>query len=76
MRINEEIDALEAMAIRPIAFLVSTRLVAGMIAITPLYSIAVIFAFIASRVTTVLSWGNQGALHPLISPFLNPVDLL
>src|SRR5689334_20924774 len=42
MRINEEIDALEAMAIRPVEYLVSTRIVAGMIAITPLYAIAVI----------------------------------
>src|SRR5512146_2874885 len=39
MRINEEIDALESMGIPPIEYLVSTRLLAGMIAITPLYSI-------------------------------------
>ena len=38
MRINEEIDALEAMAIRPVSYLVSTRILAGMMAITPLYS--------------------------------------
>src|SRR5947199_5321374 len=37
MRISEEIDALEAMAIRPISYLVSTRIIAGMLAITPLY---------------------------------------
>ena len=29
MRISEEIDALEAMAIRPIPYLISTRLVAA-----------------------------------------------
>jgi len=46
MRINEEIDALEAMAIRPVEYLVSTRIIAGMIAITPLYAIAVIPATI------------------------------
>ena len=33
MRINEEIDALEAMGIRPVEYLVSTRLVASMTAI-------------------------------------------
>jgi phospholipid/cholesterol/gamma-HCH transport system permease protein len=48
MRINEEIDALESMAIRPIEYLVSTRIIAGMIAITPLYSIAVILSFVAA----------------------------
>ena len=34
MRINEEIDALESMGIRPVEYLVSTRIVAGMVAIT------------------------------------------
>jgi len=55
MRISEEIDALEAMAIRPISYLVSTRIVAGMLAITPLYSIAVILSFLASQITTTTS---------------------
>ena len=49
MRINEEIDALESMAIRPVAYLVSTRIAAGMIAVTPLYTIAVILSFLASQ---------------------------
>lgn len=77
MRINEEIDALEAMAIRPISFLVSTRIVAGMMAITPLYSIAVILSFIASRVTTVFLLGQSGGLYlHYFSTFLIPSDLL
>ncbi len=77
MRINEEIDALEAMAIRPISFLVSTRIVAGMIAITPLYSIAVILSFIASRVTTVFLLGQSSGLYNhYFQTFLGPVDLL
>ncbi|WP_099023755.1 MlaE family ABC transporter permease [Mycolicibacterium palauense] len=77
MRINEEIDALEAMAIRPIAFLVSTRIVAGMIAITPLYSIAVILSFLASRVTTVTLLGQSSGLYQhYFTTFLSPTDLL
>jgi phospholipid/cholesterol/gamma-HCH transport system permease protein len=77
MRINEEIDALEAMAIRPISFLVSTRIVAGMIAITPLYAIAVILSFSASRFTTVFLLGQSAGLYDhYFSTFLNPVDLL
>jgi phospholipid/cholesterol/gamma-HCH transport system permease protein len=35
MRINEEVDALEAMAIRPVSYLVSTRILAGMMAASP-----------------------------------------
>ena len=77
MRINEEIDALESMAIRPIAYLVSTRIVAGLVAITPLYSIAVILSFLASRFTTVFLFGQSAGLYDhYFRTFLNPIDLL
>ncbi|MEB3049235.1 ABC transporter permease [Mycolicibacter sp. MYC123] len=77
MRINEEIDALESMAIRPIAYLVSTRIVAGLFAITPLYAIAVILSFIASRFTTVFLFGQSAGLYDhYFRTFLNPIDLL
>jgi phospholipid/cholesterol/gamma-HCH transport system permease protein len=77
MRINEEIDALEAMAIRPVSYLVSTRIVAGMLAITPLYSVAVILSFLASQFTTVVLFGQSGGLYEhYFTTFLNPIDLL
>jgi phospholipid/cholesterol/gamma-HCH transport system permease protein len=77
MRINEEIDALESMAIRPVSYLVSTRLVAGMMAITPLYSIAVVLSFLASQFTTVVLFGQSSGLYQhYFTTFLNPIDLL
>jgi len=77
MRINEEIDALEAMAIRPVSYLVSTRVFAGMLAITPLYAIAVILSFFASQFTTVVLFGQSGGLYQhYFTTFLNPIDLL
>jgi phospholipid/cholesterol/gamma-HCH transport system permease protein len=77
MRINEEIDALESMGIRPVEYLVSTRIVAGMVAITPLYSIAVILSFLASEFTTTVLLGQSGGLYEhYFTTFLNPVDLL
>lgn len=77
MRINEEIDALESMGIRPVEYLVSTRLAAGMIAITPLYSIAVILSFLASQFVTTVLFGQSGGLYQhYFSTFLNPLDLL
>ena len=77
MRINEEIDALEAMAIRPISYLVSTRILAGMIAITPLYCIAVILSFLASQFTTTFLFGQSSGLYNhYFNTFLNPIDLL
>ncbi|MCB0934051.1 MAG: ABC transporter permease [Mycobacterium sp.] len=77
MRINEEIDALESMAIRPVEYLVSTRIVAGMAAITPLYSIAVILSFLASQFVTVVLFGQSAGLYQhYFDTFLNPLDLL
>ena len=78
MRINEEIDALESMGIRPVEYLVSTRIVAGMVAITPLYSIAVILSFRGqSQFTTVVLFGQSGGLYDhYFNTFLNPIDLL
>ena len=77
MRINEEVDALESMAIRPVSYLVSTRIAAGMMAITPLYSIAVILSFLASQFTTVVLFGQSNGLYQhYFTTFLNPIDLL
>ncbi|BBX53244.1 ABC transporter permease [Mycolicibacterium poriferae] len=77
MRINEEIDALESMGIPPVPYLVSTRIVAGMVAVTPLYAIAVILSFLASQFTTVVLLGQSGGLYAhYFDTFLNPIDLL
>ncbi len=77
MRISEEIDALESMAIRPVSYLVSTRIVAGMLAVTPLYSIAVILSFLASQFITVVLFGQSSGLYQhYFTTFLNPIDLL
>ena len=77
MRINEEVDALESMGIPPVEYLVSTRIVAGMIAITPLYAVAVILSFLASQFTTVVLFGQSAGLYDhYFNTFLSPIDLL
>ncbi|MEB3021763.1 MULTISPECIES: ABC transporter permease [Mycolicibacter] len=77
MRINEEVDALETMGIRAVEYLVSTRIAAGMVAIAPLYSIAVILSFVASKLTTVVMFGQSAGLYNhYFATFLNPTDLL
>ncbi len=77
MRINEEVDALETMGIRSVEYLVSTRLVAGMLAITPLYAVAVILSFLASQFVTVALFGQSAGLYNhYFYTFLNPLDLL
>lgn len=76
MRISEEIDALEVMAIRSTSYLVSTRLIAGMIVIIPVYSMATLMSFVASRVTTTFFYGQSvGVYDHYFATFLRPSDL-
>jgi phospholipid/cholesterol/gamma-HCH transport system permease protein len=76
-RVSEEIDAFEAMAIHSVAYLVSTRIIAGLIAIIPLYSLSVLAAFFAARFTTVYINGQSRGLYDhYFNTFLNPTDLL
>jgi phospholipid/cholesterol/gamma-HCH transport system permease protein len=77
MRISEEIDALEVMGIRSIAFLASTRLVAGVLVVIPLYCVAVLMAFIATRFGTTFVYGQStGVYDHYFNTFLNPTDLI
>ncbi|MFT3716094.1 MAG: ABC transporter permease [Gordonia sp. (in: high G+C Gram-positive bacteria)] len=77
MRVSEEIDALEVMAIKSVPYLVSTRIVAGMVAIIPLYSLAALASFLASRFATVVLYGqSSGVYDHYFSTFLIPTDIL
>jgi phospholipid/cholesterol/gamma-HCH transport system permease protein len=77
MRVSEEIDALETMAIPSVPYLVSTRVVAGMIAIVPLYALAVTASFMASRFATVWMYGQSPGLYDhYFTTFLVPTDIL
>jgi phospholipid/cholesterol/gamma-HCH transport system permease protein len=77
MRINEEIDALEVMGIRSIAFLSSSRVVAGVIVVIPLYCIAVLMSFLAARSGTTYIYGQStGVYDHYFRTFLNPTDII
>jgi phospholipid/cholesterol/gamma-HCH transport system permease protein len=54
MRISEEIDALEVMAVPSVPFLITTRMIAGVIAIIPMYTIGLLSSFAASRLNVTL----------------------
>jgi phospholipid/cholesterol/gamma-HCH transport system permease protein len=54
MRISEEIDALEVMAVPSVPFLITTRMIAGVIAIIPMYTIGLLASFAASRLNVTL----------------------
>jgi phospholipid/cholesterol/gamma-HCH transport system permease protein len=77
MRINEEIDALEVMGIRAITYLVSTRIIAGVIVVIPLYTVAVLMSFLATRFGTTIIYGqSRGVYDHYFSTFLRPSDLV
>ncbi|MCX2933684.1 ABC transporter permease [Mycobacterium sp. CVI_P3] len=77
MRISEEIDALEVMGIRSVAYLASTRMVAGVVVVIPLYCVAVLMAFMATRVGTTFVFGQStGVYDHYFNTFLNPSDLI
>jgi phospholipid/cholesterol/gamma-HCH transport system permease protein len=77
MRINEEIDALEVMGIRSIAYLASTRVVAGIIVVIPLYCVAMLMSFLAARFGTTAIYGQStGVYDHYFNTFLNPTDLI
>jgi phospholipid/cholesterol/gamma-HCH transport system permease protein len=77
MRINEEIDALEVMGVRSIAYLASTRVVAGVVVVMPLYCVAVLTSFLAARFGTTAVYGQStGVYDHYFNTFLNPTDLV
>lgn len=77
MRINEEIDALEVIGIRSIAYLAGTRLISGVVVVIPLYCIAVLMSFVAAKFGTTAIYGQSAGVYDhYFDTFLNPSDLL
>jgi phospholipid/cholesterol/gamma-HCH transport system permease protein len=76
MRISEEIDALEVMGVRSIAFLTSTRIIAAVAVIVPLYGLAMVMAFLSPQlVTTVIYGQSSGTYNHYFRTFLRPDDV-
>ena len=77
MRISEEIDALEVMGIPSMPFLVTTRIIAGFVAIIPLYVIGLLTSYLAARTITVQFYGQSaGTYDHYFNLFLPPIDVL
>ena len=77
MRISEEVDALEVMAIPSLPFLVTTRIIAGMIAIVPLYVVGLLSSYFATRLTVTKFFGQSaGTYDHYFELFLPPGDVL
>ena len=77
MRINEEIDALEVMSIRSLPYLVTTRLIAALVVVTPLYLIALSGAYLATQITVIIVAHQGGGTYGhYFHAFLTARDVL
>ncbi len=77
MRISEEIDALDVLAIRPIPYLVSTRLLASVMAVTPLYLLCLAMNYLAVQLVIGLTGGlSHGTYQHYFDIVLSPADIV
>ncbi|WP_040690173.1 ABC transporter permease [Nocardia vinacea] len=55
MRISEEIDALESLGVRSVPFVVTTRVIAGIVSVAPAFVVALILSYLSCKliVTTI-----------------------
>jgi phospholipid/cholesterol/gamma-HCH transport system permease protein len=63
MRIAEEIDAMESIAIRPIPYLVTTRLLASAVAMIPLYAACLAIGYLTTQVVVQISSGGASGSY-------------
>jgi phospholipid/cholesterol/gamma-HCH transport system permease protein len=76
MRIAEEIDAVEAMGLRPIPFVVGTRLVGALLCVVPGYLLTLLTSFFV--LNGVIRWfyhAPAGTYEHYFVEFLTPSDL-
>jgi phospholipid/cholesterol/gamma-HCH transport system permease protein len=77
MRISEEIDALEVMAVPSLPFLVTTRIIAGFIAVIPLYVIGLLSSYLAAYAIVVFYYHDSaGTYSHYFHLFLPPLDVI
>ena len=76
MKIHEEIDALEVMAVNPMRYTVTTRVIACMLAILPLYLVGLIGSYAASQISVVVLFGQSpGQYDHYFSTFIQGRDV-
>lgn len=77
MRISEEIDAVDAMALRPIPFVVGTRLIAGLLCVIPGYSLTLVTSFFTSDIMIRKFHSEPGGTYQhYFVQFLTTADLM
>lgn len=77
MRIAEEIDAVESIGLRPIPFVVGTRLIGALTCVIPGYLLTLMGVFYTIQMVVVVFSGEHGGTYfHYFTMFLSPIDLL
>jgi phospholipid/cholesterol/gamma-HCH transport system permease protein len=77
MRISEEVDALEVMGVPSLPFLVTTRMIAGFVAVVPLYVVGLLSSYFAARLITTGFYGQStGTYDQYFQQYLPPIDVI
>lgn len=77
MRIAEEIDAVDSLGIRPIPYLVTTRLMASAITIVPLYAACLAVSYLTTQLVVMLvSTGSNGSYLHYFTMMLSLKDVI
>lgn len=63
MRISEEIDAIEALGLKSVPFVVTTRLIAGVITIVPSFLVALLLSYLSSATVVLLLHGQSSGVY-------------
>ncbi|WP_369028062.1 ABC transporter permease, partial [Nocardia farcinica] len=74
---SEEIDAIEALGLRSVPFVVTTRVIAGAIAIVPTFLIALILSYLACRgLLTMVHSQSAGVYDHYFFQFVSGFDVI
>nr|WP_242663652.1 ABC transporter permease [Mycobacterium syngnathidarum] len=77
MRISDEIDAIDAMALRSVPYLVGTRVLASVVCVIPIYMIGLLASYLSTRtVVVVFNGASPGTYDYFFHLALGPQDLL
>ncbi|MFC8527289.1 ABC transporter permease [Nocardia sp. NPDC057227] len=77
MRISEEIDALESLGIRSVPFVVTTRVIAGIVAVAPAFVVALILSYLSCElVVTVVHGTPSGTYDHYFDQFVLSWDIV
>ncbi|WP_442790135.1 ABC transporter permease [Nocardia sp. CDC160] len=77
MRISEEIDAIESLGLRSVPFVVTTRVLAGAVAIVPTFLIALILSYAACRgLITMVHGASAGVYDHYFFQFVSGFDVI